>query len=123
MSQKIPVTVVVPIKNEAANLEQCLSRLHSFAEVLVVDSGSTDNSIGLAQGHGAKVIQFKWNGQFPKKRNWCLRNYQFTTDWVLFLDADEYVTPEFLTELEQAVSTKSTTVTGLITTTTSWAGY
>lgn len=96
---KLPVTVVIPIKNEAVNLPICLSKLSAFEEVLVVDSGSSDNSIEIAKSFSANVLQFQWNGQFPKKRNWCLRNYDFKTEWILFLDADEQVTPEFTEEL------------------------
>jgi glycosyltransferase involved in cell wall biosynthesis len=97
---KVPVTVVVPTKNEALNLPHCLDRLRGkFAEVLVVDSGSTDGTVRVAEEYGARVVEFRWDGRFPKKRNWCLLNYEFKTEWVLFLDADEYVTEEFVDEL------------------------
>lgn len=96
---QIPVTVVIPIKNEAVNLPACLNNLGDFAEVVVVDSGSSDDSAEIARQYGAKVLCFDWNGQFPKKRNWCLCTYDFQTEWVLFLDADERVTPEFVREL------------------------
>ena len=69
----------------------------------MVDSGSTDRTVGIAEASGAKVIQFRWNGQFPKKRNWVLQNYRFQTDWVLFLDADEEVTPAFEAELAASI--------------------
>jgi glycosyltransferase involved in cell wall biosynthesis len=51
-----------------------------------------------------ELVNFKWNGKFPKKRNWALRNLEIKNDWVLFLDADEYVTNDFLRELKDAVS-------------------
>ena len=105
-SNKVPLTIVIPIRNEAANLPHCLNQLGEFAEVWVVDSGSTDNSLEIARQYEAKVLQFKWNGRFPKKRNWCLRNYHFSTEWVLFLDADEYLTPEFRKEITQAINDK-----------------
>lgn len=103
LSMPLPITVVVPIKNEAANLEKCLALLGDFAKVVVVDSGSTDESVAIAERLGAQVIQFQWNGHFPKKRNWLLRSYDFRTPWVLFLDADEYVTLEFISEIARAV--------------------
>ena len=71
----------------------------------MVDSDSTDQTGYVAEDAGAKVIQFRWNGRFPKKRNWVLRNYHFQTKWVLFLDADEEVTPEFVTELAATIRT------------------
>jgi glycosyltransferase involved in cell wall biosynthesis len=101
--KKLPVTVIVPIKNEEKNLANCLSLLGSFEDIWVVDSGSTDSSCSIAKKYGASVLQFEWQGGFPKKRNWVLMNHSFSTDWVLFLDADEAVTPEFVEELATAI--------------------
>ena len=84
MSDSIPVTVVVPVKNEARNLPRCLKRLERFEKVYVVDSGSDDATPEVAESHGAEVVQFKWNGRFPKKRNWFLDNHTLGTEWVLF---------------------------------------
>jgi glycosyltransferase involved in cell wall biosynthesis len=95
MSGKLPVTVVVPVRNEAANLADCLSRLERFAGIVVVDSSSTDETVTIARRHGADVVQFSWNGLFPKKRNWLLMNHPPETPWVLFLDADEQVNDSF----------------------------
>lgn len=102
-SRDLPVTVVVPVRNEQINLPACLSRLGRFAHVVVVDSGSTDRTLDIAREHGAEVVDFEWNGHFPKKRNWMLHNYRFKTDWVLFLDADEYVSEAFCDELAQTL--------------------
>lgn len=99
----IPVTVVIPVRNEEANLAECMSRLDLFDEVIVVDSGSTDRTCQIAADHGAQVIQFDWDGRYPKKRNWVLLNHPLRNSWVLFLDADEIVTPEFCDEVRQAV--------------------
>lgn len=102
----IPLSVVVPVKNEEVNLPCCLARLTRCAEVLVVDSGSTDATRTIAENSGARLIDFKWNGRFPKKRNWVLRNVQLAHDWVLFLDADEYISDAFLDEVQQAIQHK-----------------
>ena len=97
---KLPVTVVIPVLNEALNLPVCLSALgDTFREIVVVDSGSTDRTREIAEEAGAKVLTFHWDGGFPKKRNWTLRNHAFQTPWVLFLDADERVTAAFVEEL------------------------
>ena len=90
---KIPVTVVVPVKNEEPNMVRCLDRLTGFDQVMVIDSKSTDKTAQIALEYGAEVHQFDWNGQFPKKRNWVLRNLNIKNEWVLFLDADEYILP------------------------------
>lgn len=94
------LTIVIPVKNEAANLPECLERLKDIRHVVVVDSGSTDETCEIAAKFGREVVQFVWNGQFPKKRNWVLRNYAFKTPWVMFLDADEFPDRRFWNELE-----------------------
>lgn len=100
---KLPITVVIPAKNEARNLPHCMAGLDRFAEIWVVDSASSDDTLAIAKQGGAKTIAFDWKGGFPKKRNWVLMNEKFNTPWVLFLDADERVTPEFVAEAALAV--------------------
>ncbi|KLE35680.1 glycosyltransferase family 2 protein [Aurantiacibacter luteus] len=99
-STVLPVTVAVPAKNEEANLARCLERLGRFAEVVVIDSASTDRTPQIAQEHGARVVDFTWDGKYPKKRNWFLLNEPLTTPFVLFLDADEFVDDVFCDALE-----------------------
>lgn len=98
------VTIVLPVKNEAKNLPRCIEAAHSLGPVLVVDSGSTDGTLEIAKGAGVDVLNFEWDGRFPKKRNWTLRNYGLETEWVLFLDADEFVSPEFIDEVKAAIT-------------------
>ena len=102
-SSLIPVTVVVPVKNEESNLPKCLDRLTRFAEVVVVDSSSTDSTPEIAVTHGAKYLNFQWDGQYPKKRNWLLINHPPENDWVLFLDADEFLDNDFCDELDSVI--------------------
>jgi glycosyltransferase involved in cell wall biosynthesis len=99
----IPVSVVIPVRNEERNLPECLARLTDFAEVIVVDSGSTDGTRALAERAGVQFVAFHWDGKFPKKRNWCLRNLTFCSDWVLFLDADEWISDAFKHELRMTL--------------------
>jgi len=105
-TQKIPITVIVPVKNEEKNLARCLELLGDFSEVIVVDSGSTDKTPEIAKQFGCQPINFEWNGHFPKKRNWILRNVSINNDWVLFLDADEVVTEQFKSEVVQAIKSE-----------------
>lgn len=104
MTGDIPITVVIPSKNEEKNLPSCLERLSRFREVIVVDSASSDRTVEIAKAHGASVINFTWDGQYPKKRNWLLLNYRFKTDWVLFLDADEFINEAFCDTAIRAVA-------------------
>ncbi|MER8842436.1 glycosyltransferase family 2 protein [Mesorhizobium sp. M0913] len=102
----IPITVVVPVKNEELSIAACLSRLTRFKQVIVVDSHSSDRTCEIAVYYGAEVIQFDWNGRFPKKRNWLLLNKKLQSEWVLFLDADELVSDQFCDAAEIAVRSK-----------------
>lgn len=88
---KVALSVFVPVKNEKANIERCLSNLQWADEVFVVDSGSTDGTVELAEKLGAKVVQFQFNGVYPKKKNWALENLPFRNEWVLIVDADEVI--------------------------------
>lgn len=101
---RLPVTVVIPVKNEERNLARCLDRLKRFDKIVVVDSGSTDRTREISQEHGCEFVSFRWDGHFPKKRNWFLLNHPPTTPWVFFLDADEYLTDEFVDELARALA-------------------
>lgn len=102
---KLPVTVVIPVRNEERNLPACLERLGTFERVVVVDSGSTDRTPQIAQEHGAELVNFAWDGRFPKKRNWYLRQNAVRTPWVFFLDADEFVDQAFCDELAATLPT------------------
>lgn len=101
----LPVSVCIPVRNEALNLPECLARLSDFSEVVVVDSNSTDETAAIATKSGATVLQFEWTGGFPKKRNWALQNHRFSNPWVLFLDADERMNPDFVEELKRVLPT------------------
>ncbi|MEX0323069.1 MAG: glycosyltransferase family 2 protein [Puniceicoccaceae bacterium] len=97
----LDLTIAIPVKNEAKNLPACLEAIGPdlAKEVIVIDSGSTDGTQEIAQEIGVPILSFDWDGKFPKKRNWFLRNHTPSTKWILFLDADEFLTPEFKNEL------------------------
>ncbi|MEJ0000649.1 MAG: glycosyltransferase family 2 protein [Verrucomicrobiota bacterium] len=112
MSDKVPVSILIPIKNEASNLPRCFASVAWADEIFVVDSKSTDGSIKIAEDHGAKVVQFDFNGTWPKKKNWALENLPFTHPWVFILDADEELTPDAEAEFRRIVSEPNPTVVG-----------
>lgn len=99
---KLPITVIIPVRNEEKNLPELLPLLSDFDEIIVVDSQSTDNTQKIVTDFGCKLVHFEWNGHFPKKRNWTLRNVPIKNEWVFFLDADEFVTPAFIRDLRDA---------------------
>ena len=100
----MPVSVVIPVRNEGRNLPRCLESVRGAAEVYVVDSQSTDGTAEIARSFGSKVVQFYYRGGWPKKRQWALDELPFACEWVLLLDADEVVTPELATEIARAVA-------------------
>lgn len=99
----VPISIIIPVKNEAANLALCLESVQDFDDVVVVDSASSDGTCDIARRYGRPVVQFAWDGRFPKKRNWILQNHCFQKPWVLFLDADERMTPEGRDELARVL--------------------
>ncbi len=101
-SALLPVSVIVPVRNEARNLPRCLESLQSLGEVYVIDSQSTDDTAAIAQSYGAKVVQFHYAGGWPKKRQWAMDTLPLAHDWILLLDADEVLTPELADEIQKA---------------------
>lgn len=99
MQNKIPVSVIVVTRNEEKVLARCLHALEPFAEIIVVDSQSTDATADVARSFGAAVVPFSWNGLYPKKRQWCLDTLSLKHERIFFVDADEEVTPELCAEI------------------------
>lgn len=99
---KLPIVVAIPTKNEAENITAAVrSVVDHFEAVVVVDSDSTDDTRALAKAAGAEVVAYTWDGKYPKKKQWCLDHVRPESDWMLFLDGDERVGPELLTELRR----------------------
>lgn len=93
------LSAIVITRNEAHNLHDCLQSMQGLVdEIIVVDSQSTDNTIAIAQQHGAKISQpADWPGFGPQKN----RALDLATcDWVFSIDADERVTPELAAEIK-----------------------
>ena len=100
---RVPVSVIIPARNEARNLPRCLQSLQGVGELFVIDSQSEDETCEIARSFGAKVVQFEYHGGWPKKRQWAMDTLPFAYDWILLLDADEALSPELAAEIEQAV--------------------
>ncbi len=105
MNDKLPVSILIPTKNEAGNIAACIESARFADEIVVVDSGSTDGTQIKAEKLGAQVVDFRWDGHFPKKKNWALAHYAWRNEWVFILDADERITPKLANELTQRLST------------------
>lgn len=102
-SAKVPVSVLIPAKDEERNLPACLDSVSRADEVFVVDSQSEDRSCEIAEEYGAKVEQFYFKGGWPKKKNWSLENLPFRNEWVLIVDCDERIPDALWDEIAEAI--------------------
>jgi len=115
------LSVIMITKNEAANIVDCLDSVAFADEFIVVDSGSTDNTVELAREMGATVLQTAdWPGFGPQK-NRALDLAQ--GEWVLSIDADERVTPELAAEICRKIGIARGTDTGFDTGKASGTGH
>ena len=90
---KCPVSVIVLSRNEEPNIRRCLDSVAWADQVVVVDSGSTDDTVPIARSLGAEVVEQPWLG-FSDQREFALRLPLLRHDWVYFVDADEWVSPQ-----------------------------
>ena len=103
------LSVVTIAFNEERNIVECLESVRWANELLVVDSGSLDNTVNLAKQFPAKVMQVQWRG-YGATKNHALQHA--TGDWILWLDADERVTPELSAEIQQCIKEDNGSVAG-----------
>jgi len=120
-STLLPVTLLIMTYNEAGNIARCLDSVPFANEKLVIDSGSSDATAEIARMHGATVIEQAWLG-FGAQRNFA--STQSSNDWILFLDADEALTPELVAELQRDLPTllSSDAAAGIIARTAEFMG-
>lgn len=100
------ISAVIITHNEENNISRCLASLTGLDEIIVVDSGSDDKTIEIAKNHGAKVIHQEWLGFGPQKK---FAVSQAKYNWVLSIDADEYLTDNLRSSLLNADLTDSKT--------------
>lgn len=113
MREPLPLSGVVVACNEADRIERCLRSLRAVcAEVIVVDSGSTDGTVALAESLGARVIHQQWLG-FARQKNVAIE--QATQPWVLLLDADEWLELDALDALNAVFAGETLAQTDVFT--------
>jgi glycosyltransferase involved in cell wall biosynthesis len=110
---KSNITVIVLSYNEDIHIERCLNSLFFAGKIIVVDSFSTDSTISKARYLGATTYQNPFINQAIQFQ-WALDNCPIETDWVMRIDADEYVTAELATEIQEKISTLNNSITGII---------
>jgi glycosyltransferase involved in cell wall biosynthesis len=110
----LDISVIILTFNEEQHIKRCLENVNQFAKkVYVIDSFSTDNTVAIAESMGATVIQHKWPGNQAEQFNWALKNIEIDTEWIFRLDADEYLLPELIEELQAKVPLLDENITGI----------
>jgi glycosyltransferase involved in cell wall biosynthesis len=102
--RSVPLCVVVLTRDEEVNIARCLSSVGWAAQVVVIDSGSADQTVPLARSLGADVVEQAWLG-FSAQREWALRLPEIRHDWIYFVDADEWVCPQLAGEIAVRLGT------------------
>lgn len=111
----LDLSVIILTYNEELHIRRCLENVLPFAKkVFVVDCFSTDKTKEIASRLGAEVVEHAWPGNQAEQFNWALDNLPISTEWVLRLDADEYLLPELVEELREKLPTLPEDVTGII---------
>ncbi|NKI36440.1 glycosyltransferase family 2 protein [Wenzhouxiangella sp. XN79A] len=107
------LTAVILTLNESRHLRRCLEGLHGVVDgVLVADSFSTDETLAIAEAHGARVVKQPWVN-YATQFNWALTQLDPDTDWVLRIDADEVLTPELAAEIRERLPTLGPEIDGV----------
>ena len=96
----IPLTAIILTHNEADQIRDCIATLQFADRILVFDSYSSDETVSIARGYGAEIIQHEFRN-YADQRNSALEAVAGTTIWVLFVDADERVSPELAAEIQK----------------------
>lgn len=95
------ITVVILTKNEEKDIVDAIKNAQKLTDkVLIVDSGSTDKTVALAEANNAKVVYRAWDNDFAAQRNFALQHVD--TDWILYLDADERMNDGLIADIAKA---------------------
>lgn len=107
------VSVIILTHNEEKHIERCIqSLLHFTDKIFIVDSGSTDRTVAIAESLGANVMHNPWV-TYAVQFNFGINHTPFKTDWLMRMDADEYVTPELGQEIKQSLAALNNDTTGI----------
>ena len=109
------ISAIILVFNEEMHIKRCLESVKPWVQsVFAVDCFSEDRTVEIAKELGAQVFQNKWEGAQSIQFNWALGNLPIKTEWVLRLDADEYVCPELVEEIKAKLDTLPCDVTGVV---------
>ena len=111
----LDISVIILTYNEEIHIRRCLENVKLFAkDVIIIDSYSTDKTLDIAREFGATILQNRWENNYAKQLNWGLEHAPIKTNWILRLDADEYLLPELIEELHHKLPMMADDVSGII---------
>lgn len=111
----LDLTVVILTKDEKKHIARCLECVRKFAsEIYVIDCFSTDGTQEIARCFGAKVVEHEWPGNQAEQFNWALNNLSIQTEWIMRIDADEYLMPELIDELQLKLPLIGDDINGIV---------
>lgn len=110
----LSISVIILTYNEEIHIARAIENVLTFTDrIFIVDSFSTDKTVEIAENLGAEIFQNKWENNYAKQFNWALDNLPITTEWILRLDADEYLTDELINEMNERLILLPTEVSGV----------
>jgi glycosyltransferase involved in cell wall biosynthesis len=98
------IVTIIPAKDEELHIARCVRSALALGEVVVVDGGSDDRTVDIARSLGAVVREHPWTG-YASQKNWAIDTVGDDADWILFLDADEYLTADGVAAVRRTVET------------------
>jgi glycosyltransferase involved in cell wall biosynthesis len=108
------LTVLVLTFNEELHLARCLQSILPLTnDIVVVDCFSQDQTIAIAKQYGARVLERAWENNHSTQVNWALTQLPADTEWVMRIDADEYLTPDLITQIKEVLPTLASDVEGV----------
>ncbi|CAN8139478.1 (heptosyl)LPS beta-1,4-glucosyltransferase [uncultured Thiomicrorhabdus sp.] len=114
VSMKTQVTVQILTYNEEQHLARCIESVKPFAsQIIIIDSHSTDKTQEIAEELGAEVVLYDGIVSYSHKLNWGLENAPIRGNWIMRLDADEYITPELANEILEKMDSLPEEVAGI----------
>ncbi|KPZ72992.1 Glycosyl transferase family 2 [Shewanella sp. P1-14-1] len=108
------ISVLILTYNEGKHIKRCIESLLPITNfIYIIDSFSTDTTVEIAESLGAKVYQNPWPGNHAKQFQWGLDNCSIETEWVMKMDADEFILPELVDEINSQLAGVNTVNSGI----------
>jgi len=111
----LDLTTIILTYNEEIHIRRCLENVRMISKrILVIDCHSTDKTVDIALANGAEVIEHDWPGNQAEQFNWVMDNVSIDSEWVLRLDADEYLTEGLIDEMNDRLPSMDSSVSAVI---------